>query len=119
MRQRSGDRRPATVTASMAESFSMSCVNVDVPACGFIPVVHIPQADAVPSHPSLMAFPEEAMQASLFRKLVQRIREEFQDAPNLRMTVCEAARFWALDFATCQHVLTELLRIGFLARGHD
>jgi DNA-binding IclR family transcriptional regulator len=35
------------------------------------------------------------------------------------MTVSEAARFWALDFATCEHVLKELLRTGFLARGPD
>lgn len=59
------------------------------------------------------------MPAVLFRKLVQRIREEFEDAPDLRMTVSEAARFWALDFATCEYVLKELLRTGFLARGPD
>jgi hypothetical protein len=59
------------------------------------------------------------MPGPLFRKLVQRIREEFEDAPNLRMTVSEAARFWALDFRTCERVLAELLRMGFLARGPD
>ena len=59
------------------------------------------------------------MPAQLFRKLVQRIREEFEDAPYLRMTVSEAARFWGLDFATCEHVLKELLRTGFLDRGPD
>ena len=59
------------------------------------------------------------MPAQLFRKLVQRIREEFDDAPNLRMTVTEAARFWGLDFATCEGVLKELLRTGYLARGPD
>jgi hypothetical protein len=97
----------------------MSCVDADVPACGFIPVVHIPQAGAVPSHPSLRTFPDATMPAPFFRKLVQRIREEFEDAPNLRLTVSEAARFWALDFATCERILTELLRTGFLARGPD
>ena len=59
------------------------------------------------------------MPTLFFRKLVQRIREEFEDAPNLRMTVSEAARYWALDFATCERVLKELLRTGFLARGAD
>jgi hypothetical protein len=59
------------------------------------------------------------MPALLFRKLVQRIREEFEDAPNLRMNVGEAARFWGLDFGTCERVLIELLRTGFLARGPD
>ena len=59
------------------------------------------------------------MPAVLFRKLVQRIREEFEDAPDLRMTVNEAARFWGLDFATCERVLKELLRTGFLTRGAD
>jgi Fic family protein len=54
-----------------------------------------------------------------FRKLVQRIREEFEDAPHIRLTVNEAARFWGLDLATCDRVLKELLRTGFLTRGVD
>jgi len=54
-----------------------------------------------------------------FRKLVQRIREEFENAPDLRMTVCEAARFFALDLATCERVMTELFRAGFVSRGVD
>ena len=59
------------------------------------------------------------MATLFFRKLVQRIREEFEDAPNIRMTVTESARFWGLDLATCDRVLTELLRTGFLTRGVD
>jgi DNA-binding IclR family transcriptional regulator len=59
------------------------------------------------------------MPTLFFRKLVQRIRDEFDDFPDLRMTVTEAARFWGLDRATCERVLAELLRIGFLARGTD
>jgi DNA-binding IclR family transcriptional regulator len=54
-----------------------------------------------------------------FRKLVQRIREEFENAPDLRMTVGEAARFFGLDFVTCERVLAELLRTGFVSRGAD
>jgi Fic family protein len=53
------------------------------------------------------------------RKLVQRIREEFEEAPGLRFTALEAARFWGLDLATCERVLAELLCVGFLARGVD
>ena len=59
------------------------------------------------------------MQVMFFRKLVQRIREEFEEAPGLRITLSEAAKFWALDIATCERVLVELLRAGFLARGAD
>ena len=59
------------------------------------------------------------MQPTLFGKLVQWIREEFEEAPGLRVTLIEAARFWALDLATCERVLMELLRSGFLARGDD
>ena len=59
------------------------------------------------------------MQPMFFRKLVQRIREEFEEAPGLRVTLTEAARFWALDLATCERVLMELLRSGFLAREAD
>jgi Fic family protein len=53
------------------------------------------------------------------RLLVQRIREEFEEAPGLRFSVAEAARFWALDVATCERVLAQLLSSGFLARGSD
>ena len=59
------------------------------------------------------------MPTLFFGKLVQRIREEFEAFPDLRMTVTEAARFWALDRMTCERVLAELLRAGFLARGTD
>ena len=59
------------------------------------------------------------MQPFSFRRLVQIIREEFERAPDLRITVSEAARFWALDRSTCERVLSELLRVGFLALGAD
>jgi len=52
----------------------------------------------------------------LFRKLVQRIRDEFEYFPDLRLTTSEYARFWGLDLSTCQRVLTELLAAGFLAQ---
>ena len=51
-----------------------------------------------------------------FRKLVQRIREEFDYFPGLRLTASEAASFWGLDLTICQRVLTELLTAGFLTR---
>ena len=51
--------------------------------------------------------------------LVQRIREEFEEVPGLRLTIREAARFWGLDEETCGHVLAQLLAAGFLARGGD
>ena len=51
--------------------------------------------------------------------LVQRIREEFEEAPGLQFTVREAARFWGLDEETCRQVLEQLLAVRFLARGGD
>ena len=54
-----------------------------------------------------------------YRKLVQRLREEFEETPGLRLTVREAARFWALDEVTCHLVLSELVSQGFLAHGID
>ncbi len=59
------------------------------------------------------------MQPFSFRRLVQLIREEFERAPGLRITVSEGARFWALDLPTCEHVLQELLRVGYLVMGAD
>jgi hypothetical protein len=49
------------------------------------------------------------------RKLVQRIREEFEEFPHLQLTVSEAARFWGLEIAASRRVLTELRTAGFLA----
>jgi DNA-binding IclR family transcriptional regulator len=51
--------------------------------------------------------------------LVQRIREEFEEAPGLTMSVAEASRFWGLDEATCDVVVEQLRTVGFLARGGD
>jgi hypothetical protein len=59
------------------------------------------------------------MSSFAFRKLVQRIREELEEAPDFRMTAREAARFWGLDVATCLRVLTELRVIGVVSRDAD
>jgi hypothetical protein len=79
-------------------------------ACEFMSSIHLAQAGAASG---------TDMHAMFFRKLVQRIREEFEEAPGLRLTSSEGARFWGLDLATCERVLTELLATGFLARGSD
>jgi hypothetical protein len=52
-------------------------------------------------------------------KIARLIKEEFEEAPGLRMTVHEASRFWALDEMTCGQVLTRLEESGFLAKGVD
>ncbi len=52
-------------------------------------------------------------------KLTQRIREEFEEARGLRLTVDEGARFWALDLHTCEQVLLHLFTVGFLTMGRD
>jgi hypothetical protein len=52
-------------------------------------------------------------------KLAQRIREEFEEAPGLRITVPEGSRFWGLEEKTCGEVLARLVAAGFLARSAD
>jgi hypothetical protein len=52
-------------------------------------------------------------------KLIQRIREEFEESPGLRVTIDEGARFWGLDEDVCELVLSELVVDGFLTRGGD
>ena len=52
-------------------------------------------------------------------KMAQLIKEEFEEAPDLRMTVREASKFWALDETTCGQVLGRLLEAGYLAKGQD
>jgi DNA-binding IclR family transcriptional regulator len=51
--------------------------------------------------------------------LVQRIRQELQEAPDLRLSVKEAARFWGLEEQTCHEILNHLVAAGFLARSAD
>jgi hypothetical protein len=52
-------------------------------------------------------------------KLTQRIREEFEEFPGLRVTVSEGARFWGLDEQTCEQVLAYLFSVRFLTRSGD
>jgi hypothetical protein len=54
-------------------------------------------------------------------RLVQRIQAEFEEAPGLAISVERDVRFWVLDAATCERVLTNLREAGFLvksANGH-
>jgi DNA-binding IclR family transcriptional regulator len=75
----------------------------------FIPSIHTMQAGVAGT----------VMEMKSFGKLVQWIREEFEAAPGLRLTTREAAAFLGLDLATCERVLSQLLRAGFLAQGGD
>jgi len=52
-------------------------------------------------------------------KLAQRIREEFEETPGLRLTVGEGAQFWGMDEEICRSVLARLLESGFLAKDVD
>jgi hypothetical protein len=56
---------------------------------------------------------------ALLTNLVQRIREEFEEAPGLRLTLGEAARFWGLDEPIAERVLARLFATGFLVLGDD
>jgi hypothetical protein len=53
---------------------------------------------------------------TILQKLIQHIREEFEEAPGLALTVPEAARFWGIDELTCEQILGRLRTIGFLTR---
>jgi hypothetical protein len=55
----------------------------------------------------------------VLQKLTQRIREEFEETPGLRLTVSEGARFWGLDEFTCRQVLVRLRTSGVLAADAD
>lgn len=59
------------------------------------------------------------METMSFRRLVQWIREEFEAAPELRLSTREAAAFLGLDLSTAERVLSQLLRAGDLAQGAD
>ena len=48
--------------------------------------------------------------------LEERVRGEFLEMPGLRLTPEQAARLWATDRVTSEHVLDRLASAGFLAR---
>ena len=94
----------------------------------FIPSIHTVPFDQGSGHPEQGRGVQadagrmeqiEMRETMYFRKLVQWIREEFEAAPGLRLNVREAAAFLGLDLATCERVLVQLLRAGFLAQGPD
>src|SRR5688572_24128874 len=58
-------------------------------------------------------------EAMYYRKLVQWIREEFEAAPDLRLTTREAAAFLGLDLDTSERVLSQLLNVGALTQDPD
>lgn len=49
-------------------------------------------------------------------RLLQRIRAEFAEMPGLRLTRGQAMRLWCLPEETCERLLDELERTGFLRR---
>ena len=51
--------------------------------------------------------------------LEERVRGEFLEMPGLRLTPQQAARLWAMDRTTSEHLLAGLALTGFLARTRD
>ena len=46
--------------------------------------------------------------------LVDRVRGEFIEMPDLQLTMAQAARLWGLDLAACRHVVDVLVDTAFL-----
>jgi hypothetical protein len=51
--------------------------------------------------------------------LLHRIRSEFLEMPELRLTPAQAARFWAIDSQTSERILGALVLSGFLFRNKN
>jgi hypothetical protein len=51
--------------------------------------------------------------------LLRTIENEFDEMPGMRLTEAQFRRLWALAPAECQHVTSELVNSGILARGAD
>jgi hypothetical protein len=52
-------------------------------------------------------------------QLLTRILGEYSETPGLRLTVPQASRFWQLDPAACESLLTALVERHALARTKD
>jgi hypothetical protein len=49
-----------------------------------------------------------------FASLVNQVRLEFTEMPNLELTMAQAVRLWHLGADDCRYVLDSLVDIGFL-----
>ena len=56
---------------------------------------------------------------SLPEPLVQRIRHDYEEQPDLRLTPAQAQRLWSLDGPMCGTVLRVLVDSGILQRTPD
>jgi DNA-binding IclR family transcriptional regulator len=48
--------------------------------------------------------------------LLQRVREEYREMPNLRLTPSEAQRLFGLEPSVCAEILETLVKENFLSR---
>lgn len=51
---------------------------------------------------------------ALDERLLQRIRAEYRERPELRLTAQQATRLWNLDASTCGQLLDALVGAGYL-----
>jgi hypothetical protein len=49
-----------------------------------------------------------------FDALVTRVRGEYCEMPGLRLTISQACRLWQVETSTCERLLEQLVREGFL-----
>ncbi len=49
-----------------------------------------------------------------FDALVTRVRGEYGEMPGLRLTISQACRLWQVEMSTCERLLEQLVREGFL-----
>jgi hypothetical protein len=46
--------------------------------------------------------------------VTERIRAEFNEMPDLQLTIAQAARLWGLDQTSCRRVIEDLVASAFL-----
>jgi hypothetical protein len=51
--------------------------------------------------------------------LVARVRGEYCEMPGLRLTFAQACRLWQVDVSTCEALLDQLVREGFLCKTNN
>jgi hypothetical protein len=48
--------------------------------------------------------------------LAARVRGEYLEMPGLRVTFAQACRLWQVDVSTCERLLDQLVREGFVCK---
>ena len=83
---------------------------------GAMTTVKQPERRECDEHPVIASAEPGGSDATRLESLVARVRGEYFEMPGLRVTFAQACRLWQVDASTCEMLLDQLVREGFLCK---